>query len=198
MLIIVRHGRTEANASGLLQGRIDNPLDEIGREQAQQIATALERSDHQPDRVIASPLLRARQTAEATCDLLGLDLAIDDRWAELDYGDWDGLPISHVPAATWQQWRSDPAFAPPGGESLAELNERVNAACDAITPEASDANVAVFTHVSPIKAAVRWALGVDDELSWRMHVSQAQITNIAFRGTVPALQTFNDTSHLTG
>lgn len=197
MLIIVRHGRTEANASGLLQGRIDNPLDDTGQQQAHQIATALSRSDHRPDRLIASPLLRARQTAEATCELLGLDLTIDDRWAELDYGDWDGLPISEVSAETWQQWRSDPAFTPPGGESLAELNERVNAACDAITPEASEAHVAVFTHVSPIKAAVRWALGVEDELSWRMHVSQAQITNIGFRGTVPALRTFNDTSHLT-
>ena len=197
MLIIVRHGRTEANASGLLQGRVDNPLDETGQQQAHQIATALSNSDHRPDLIIASPLLRARQTAEATCELLGLDLTIDDRWAELDYGDWDGLPISEVSAETWQQWRSDPAFAPPGGESLAELNERVNAACDAITPEASEAHVAVFTHVSPIKAAVRWALGVDDELSWRMHVSQAQITNIGFRGTVPALRTFNDTSHLT-
>ena len=197
MLIIVRHGRTAANASGLLQGRVDNPLDDTGQHQAHQIATALSNSDHCPDRLIASPLLRARQTAEATCDLLGLDLTIDDRWAELDYGDWDGLPIAQVPAETWQQWRSEPAFTPPGGESLTELNERVSTACESITPEASEAHVAVFTHVSPIKAAVRWALGVEDELSWRMHVSQAQITNIAFRGTAPALQTFNDTSHLT-
>ena len=197
MLIIVRHGRTDANASGLLQGRVDNPLDETGQHQADQIAAALSRSDHRPDRIIASPLRRARQTAEATCKLLGLDLTIDDRWAELDYGDWDGLPIAQVPADTWQQWRSDPTFTPPGGESLTELNERVSTACDSITPEASEAHVAVFTHVSPIKAAVRWALGVDEELSWRMHVSQAQVTRIAFRSAVPALQTFNDTSHLT-
>ncbi|WP_419853547.1 histidine phosphatase family protein [Candidatus Poriferisodalis sp.] len=196
MLIVVRHGRTRANAAGLLQGRVDNELDEVGVQQANQIAAALARADQRPDRIISSPLLRARQTARATAEFTGLDISIDDRWAELDYGEWDGIPIADVQVSDWQRWRADSDFAPPGGESLAQLNSRVGAACDELTAVAADRNVAIFTHVSPIKSAVRWALGTSDEISWHLQVSQAQITSIGFRGPVPRLSTFNDTSHL--
>ncbi|WP_419864817.1 histidine phosphatase family protein [Candidatus Poriferisodalis sp.] len=196
MLILVRHGRTSANAAGLLQGRVDNELDEVGVRQASQIAAALSRTDQPPDRIISSPLLRARQTAQATAELTGLEIAIDERWSELDYGEWDGIPISEVRASDWQRWRADIGFAPPGGESLAQLNDRVDAACNELAALAAGRNVAVFTHVSPIKSAVRWALGTSDEISWHLHVSQAQITTIGFRGPMPRLSVFNDTSHL--
>lgn len=196
MLILVRHGRTSANAAGLLQGRVDNELDDVGAQQASQIAAALSRADQPPDRIISSPLLRARQTAQATAELTGLEISIDERWSELDYGEWDGIPISDVRASDWQRWRADTGFAPPGGESLAQLNDRVDAACNELAALAAGRNVAVFTHVSPIKSAVKWALGTSDEISWQMHVSQAQITTIGFRGPVPRLSVFNDTSHL--
>ena len=196
--MLVRHGRTSANAAGLLQGRVDNELDELGARQADQIAAALSRIDERPDRIISSPLLRARQTAQATAELTGLDVAVDERWAELDYGDWDGLPISEVQDSDWQRWRADTDFAPPGGESLAQLNGRVSAACDELAAVAAGQRVAVFTHVSPIKSAVRWALGASDEISWRLHVSQAQITRIGFRGLAPRLTSYNETTHLDG
>lgn len=196
MLILVRHGRTSANAAGLLQGRIDNELDEVGVQQASQIAAALSRTDQRPDRIISSPLMRARQTAQATAELTGLPISIDERWSELDYGEWDGIPISEVRASDWQRWRANTGFAPPGGESLAHLNDRVGAACDELSTTAAGGNIAVFTHVSPIKSAVRWTLGTSDEISWQLHVSQAQITRIGFRGHVPRLTSYNDTTHL--
>ena len=198
MLILVRHGRTSANAAGLLQGRVDNELDAVGVQQADQIAVALSRTAQRPDRIVSSPLLRARQTAEATARRLGLEVSVDERWAELDYGEWDGLPVSEVRVSEWQRWRADTGFAPPGGESLAELNDRVSTACDELAAVAAGRNVAVFTHVSPIKSAVRWALGTSDEISWHLHVSQAQITRIGFRGPAPRLTSYNDTTHLTG
>ncbi len=188
MLIIVRHGRTAANAGGLLQGRADNPLDEEGRSQAEAIAAAL----GDVDLVVSSPLLRARQTAEP----LGLDIEIDDRWIELDYGEWEARPVADVTPESWAAWRADRHFAPPGGESLASLNGRVAAACGDLIEAARNQTVAVFTHVSPIKSAMAWALGVDDEISWRLHVAQAQISRIVIRGDRPALTSFNDTSHL--
>ncbi len=188
MLIIVRHGRTAANAGGLLQGRVDNPLDDEGRAQAEAIAATL----GQVDLVVSSPLLRARQTAEP----LGADIEIDERWIELDYGEWEARPVSDVSPDDWARWRADREFAPPGGESLAALNERVAAACADLVEAARHSTVAVFTHVSPIKSAMAWALGVDDEISWRLHVAQAQISRIVIRGDRPALTSFNDTSHL--
>ena len=188
MLLIVRHGRTVANASGLLQGRVDNPLDAVGRQQAQEISLALGTVDI----VVSSPLQRARETAEP----LGLPLRLDERWIELDYGEWDELPITEVTADQWTQWRSDPTFAPPGGESLAELDQRVAEACNDLLAEAAELNVAVFTHVSPIKSAMAWALGVEEQISWRLQVGQAQISRIAVREGRPLLTSFNETSHL--
>ncbi|WP_419945660.1 histidine phosphatase family protein [Candidatus Poriferisodalis sp.] len=196
MLMLVRHGRTSANAAGLLQGRADNELDAVGMEQAEQIAAALSLPDDRPDRILCSPLLRARQTAEATAKLLGLEISVDARWSELDYGEWDGIPVSEIRTERWQRWRADPGFAPPGGESLAELNERVAAACDELAAEAAEGRVAVFTHVSPIKSAVKWTLGTPNEISWHLHVSQAQITRIGFRGHQQRLVSYNDTAHL--
>ncbi|WP_419920915.1 histidine phosphatase family protein [Candidatus Poriferisodalis sp.] len=196
MLILARHGRTQANASHLLQGRSDNRLDEVGERQAADIAAALAQLDGGLDRIISSPLPRAMQTAAASAELVGIEVMIDERWSELDYGEWEARPISEVGAEAWRHWRSDASFTPPGGESLAELNIRVAQACEAAAAEASEMNIAVFTHVSPIKAAVRWVLDVDDEISWHLHVAQAQITKIEVRGERVLLNAFNDVSHL--
>ena len=188
MLIVVRHGRTEANARGLLLGRADPSLDAVGREQALAVARAL------PDtaRVVSSPLARCRETAAA----FGLPVDIDDRWIELDYGEWDGRPVSEVPAATWQAWRADPGFAPPGGESLSALGHRVSEAADDLATGAIEDDTVVVTHVSPVKAAVAWALGAGDEVAWRTFVSQAAITRVAVGDRGPVLTSFNETGHL--
>ncbi len=188
MLLIVRHGRTVANASGLLQGRVDHPLDAIGLQQAYEISLALGKVDI----VVSSPLMRARETAEP----LKLPIRLDERWTELDYGEWDELPINEITSDQWAQWRSDSTFAPPGGESLAALDERVVEACNDLLAEASELNVAVFTHVSPIKSAIAWALGVEEQISWRLQVGQAQISRIVVREGRPLLTSFNETSHL--
>lgn len=188
-IVVVRHGRTEANARGLLLGRADPALDDVGRAQARALATAVLRSGP-VDAVVSSPLLRARQTAEA----FGCEVRIDERFVELDYGEWDGRPVADVPAEVWSEWRSDPDFAPPGGESLGALDRRVRAACEDLA--AVGGTVVVVTHVSPLKAAVTWALGVGDETAWRTRVDPASITRISTEGPVPVLRSFNETAHL--
>jgi broad specificity phosphatase PhoE len=188
MLLVVRHGRTRANASGLLLGRADPDLDEHGERQAEAIAAVLPPLD----RVVASPLRRAQQTAAT----FGVPVETDDRWIELDYGDWDGEPIAAVPPDTWAQWRHDLDLRPPGGETLVELGRRVRAACDDLVGAARDGNVAVVTHVSPVKAAVAWALGVGDEVTWRMFVGTASITRIEVRDDRPVLTSFDEVGHL--
>lgn len=190
MLILLRHGRTEANASGLLQGRIDPGLDELGVRQAAAAAAHI----GVVDRVIASPLRRAQQTAEA----FELPVDTDDRFIELDYGDWEGTPLREVPRSTWTEWRSDLDFRPPNGETLNELGTRVRAALDELVMQAADTNVVVVSHVSPIKAAVAWGLGIDDSVTWRTFLAQASISRIATNGDTPRLVEFNVTSHLDG
>lgn len=189
MLHIVRHGRTDHNASGLLLGRLDPPLDDLGREQADALAGAI----GPVDRVISSPLRRTRETAEA----FGIEPVIDDRWIELDYGEFDGVPLASVEPGIWQRWRADADFAPPGGESLRELGRRVSAALDELaSTDESTATTVIVTHVSPIKAAVCWALEVDDLVSWRLWVATASITTIQIGGGRRAVHGFNDIAHL--
>ncbi len=192
MIYVVRHGRTEANATGLLLGRADPELDDVGRRQAAAMATAL------PDDalVVSSPLLRTRQTADAIAG--GGDVAIDERFIELDYGDFDLKPLADIPAATWAEWRSDVHFAPPAGESLAALGARVSEALDEYEAMGRSGDVVIVCHVSPIKAALAWALGVGMEISWRSHVAQAAIVRIAVSERGRSLHAFNDVSHLAG
>ncbi len=188
MLILVRHGRTQANASGLLLGRHDPPLDDVGEVQANAVAAELGRRH----KVLASPLTRTRQTANTMTD----HVTIDPRWIELDYGEWDGTPTSEIPLETWTTWMSDPHFAPPGGESIAQLGERVRNACDELVHEAANRDVVVVSHVSPIKAAVAWALGVNDKVAWRLYLAPASITRISISGGRRVLHSFNETAHL--
>ena len=185
MLHLVRHGRTASNASGLLLGRLDPPLDDNGAAQAAAAAALVAQAA--PSRVVSSPLRRCRDTAAVIAEAVGAAVEIDERWIELDYGELDGTPIKDVSLATWAAWRADIDWRPPGGETLAELGARVRTACEDL-----DGDVVVVTHVSPIKAAVAWALGVGDEITWRLHVSPGSVSRVAVgdRGT-PALLAFN-------
>jgi broad specificity phosphatase PhoE len=191
VLILVRHGQTEFNASGRLVGRLDPSLTETGRRQAAAIASAVAGAA----RVVTSPLARARETAALLAP--GLPLTVDERWIELDYGQWDGRPFADVPAEVWRQWRSDPSFAPPGGESLDNVGARVADACAELLPEAAASDIVVVSHVSPIKAAVAWALGVGQERAFRMHLANASVTRIGPATTGgPVLFAYNETAHL--
>ena len=187
MLILARHGQTGANAEGLLLGRLDVPLTELGRAQAARVGEALKSAD----RVISSPLERARRTAEA----IGLPVEVDDRWIEIDYGIYDGVPLKDVPHELWVRWRSEPDYTPEGGESLTAMGWRVWTACEELAEEARTRDVVVVSHVSPIKAAVAWALGVPGA-PWRMFLDVASITRIGLGDGGPLLRSFNETHHL--
>lgn len=191
MLILVRHGRTPANAAGLFQGRLDQDLDAHGERQAVAVARLVEER-YGVAAVVSSPLKRAVQTAAA----FGRPVEIDDRWIELAYGVHEGMPVTSLSNDTWQRWRTDAHFAPEGGESLDVVAERVRIACEELIEQASDENVVVVSHVSPVKAAVAWALGVGIGMSFNCHLDQAAVCRIDFRRGRPILSTFNETALL--
>jgi broad specificity phosphatase PhoE len=183
VLFLVRHGQTAENARGLLLGRQDPQLSEVGRRQAAALARAV-----LPARVVSSPLRRARETAEA----FGQPIDLDERWVELDYGELDGRRPGEVPPDVWARWRTDTSFVPAGGESLATLGKRVRSACDELSAEAAELDVVIVSHVSPIKAAIAWALDVDDSIAWRMFVLDGSITRVAIAEHGPVLLGFNE------
>ena len=193
MLILVRHGESSANAQALLVGRADVELTERGREQAASVRQLLERPVHS---LRTSPLRRARDTAAALD--LGTAAEVDERWIEVDYGEYDCKPLRDVPADVWRQWRANPEFRPPGGETLAEVEARVTSACtelfaaEGVGARAAEGDVVVVSHVTPIKAAVAWALGSGVALSWRLHLQTASVTRIGWGNGVPVLHGFNE------
>ena len=191
MLVLLRHGQTQLNAEGRLAGRLDVDLTDTGVRQAAAAAAAI-LAFGPPTVVIASPLRRAVHTAEA----LGCPVVIDERWIELDYGEYDGRPHGELPPGWWERWRADTSLVVPGGESIDALGSRVRQACEELRARADESLVVVVSHVSPIKAAVAWALGVGDDVAWRMNLSPASITRIAVRSATPSLHGFNETMHL--
>jgi alpha-ribazole phosphatase len=183
VLYLVRHGRTAANASSLLQGTLDLSLDDTGRAQI----AALPGMIGAVDRVISSPLLRAQETAA----VFGLPVELDDRWRELDYGAFDGRKMTDISPEMWATWRSDADFAPGGGETLRQVGARVWAACDELAESISARNTVVVSHVTPVKLAAAWALGADLLMSWRCFLDQASVCRIDNFNGRPVLAGWN-------
>lgn len=181
---MVRHGETAPNVAGVFLGRADPPLTPRGARQADWLAANLPRAD----RVVSSPLARARRTA----DSFGAPVEVDERWIELDYGALEGVHPSSVPQAVRDRWHSDISYRPDGGESLSDLGKRVRAACDDLAYDASERTVVVVTHVSPIKAAVAWALDVADVVARRLWVADAGVTRIHVGPEGPVLHSLNE------
>ena len=191
MLILVRHGETAANSQGRLQGRVETELNERGRAQAERLAVAV--AGLGPVAVVSSPLRRARETAAAIGAATDLDVEIDERLTELHYGEWEGSRFADLPDGAFDTWRADPTFTPPSGESLVDLRARVVPCVEDLLDR--ERPVVAVSHVSPIKAAVTWALDVGDATTWRMHLDLASITRIDRRGNHPVLVSFNETAH---
>lgn len=191
-LVMVRHGRTPANAAGRLLGRLDVDLDEVGRRQAAAVAAAVRETSGPIAAVVSSPLLRTRRTADA----FGLPVTVDERFVELDYGAWDGRSIAEVSEEMWVAWRADPHFRPEHGESLPEVERRVAAGCRDWAERTDEGVVVIVTHVSPLKAAVGWALGAD--VVWQTRVDPGSVTRIDVAAERPTLRSFNETGHLAG
>lgn len=192
MLILVRHGESVANAQGLLLGRTDAQLTETGRAQAAAVPTLLERPVVE---VRSSPLCRAVDTAELLG--LGLPVVVDERWIEVDYGEFECQPLGDIPADVWQKWQRDRDFRPVDGETLSEVDLRIAGACeelfaaDGSGARRADGDVVVVSHVTPIKAAVAWALGTPD-LYWRLYLRTASVTRISWNRDAPILHGFNE------
>jgi 2,3-bisphosphoglycerate-dependent phosphoglycerate mutase/probable phosphoglycerate mutase len=124
-LVLWRHGETTYNATGRWQGQLDTTLSETGKRQA--VRAALRVADFQPEVALSSDLTRATATAAAFTEVSGLPVRMDKRLRETHIGEWQGLSgaeVEHGWPGEMVTWRSNPQFAPPGGESRVEVAER--------------------------------------------------------------------------
>jgi probable phosphoglycerate mutase len=145
-LLLVRHGETDWNAAGRLQGHTDRPLNDFGRTQARRLAEQL--ADDGIAAIYASDLARARETAEIVGERLGLPVAIDPDLREKDWGTWEGLTPDE---------RLNVEFE---GETTAEHRERVLGAARRIAERHPGARIVVVTHGGCVRRIQAAAVGV--------------------------------------
>ena len=156
---LARHGRTPLNAAGVLRGRLDLDLDEVGRDQARRLAVAL--AERGAGIVVASPLRRAVQTAEAVASMIGLAVQTDFRLVDRDYGRWAGLSQEAVEA----QWGS--LDVAPGVEPVEEIRSRAWEALNDLAVRASGGAAIAVSHDAVIRVLLVTldpALGEPDAL----------------------------------
>ncbi|MFI7410039.1 bifunctional RNase H/acid phosphatase [Streptomyces sp. NPDC049627] len=200
--VLLRHGETPLTPQKRFSGSggTDPSLSEVGREQAERVGAALARRGT-IEAIVASPLTRTRETAGIVAARLGLDVTIDDGLRETDFGAWEGLTFGEVRERypdDLSAWLADPEARPTGdGESFAATATRIAATRDKLIAAYTGRTVLLVTHVTPIKTFVRLALGAPPESLFRMELSAASLSAIAYYADGNAsVRLVNDTSHL--
>lgn len=194
-VLLLRHGRTAANASGRLAGWTPGVgLDDAGRAQAAALAERLRPVPLAA--VVSSPLQRCAETVAPLLSGRGASAAYDERVAECRYGEWDGQDLKRLARTPlWRVVQAHPSAAAfPGGEALRDTQARAVAAVrdwnDRLGP---DATYAVCSHGDVIKAVVADALGLHLDLFQRIVVDPCSVTAIRYTDLRPFLLRLNDT-----
>jgi ribonuclease H / adenosylcobalamin/alpha-ribazole phosphatase len=204
-LLLLRHGQTALSFERRYSGRGDVALTDLGHQQARAAGkhlagmTGVIGADGVAP-VLASPLQRARSTAQAVVDATGGDLRLHDGLLETDFGDWEGLTFLEVSERYRQlhsRWLSDPSVDPPNGESLHTVFERVCALRDELVQQYSGRTVVVVSHVTPIKALLRLGLDAGPSIFYHLHLDLASLSIVEFYPDGhSSVRLVNDTSYL--
>ncbi|MFK7862626.1 MAG: histidine phosphatase family protein [Pseudohongiellaceae bacterium] len=185
-LDFIRHGEPEGG--DILRGRVNPVLTEQGWSQMRNAAAL--NADHTVSEatpkwthIITSPLLRCRDFAEQTADTVQLPISVQDQWQEIDYGDWDGMPISEwrkVAASQFQAFRNDlSALAPPNGEDYLSFKDRVQAAFSELSTLPDGSHVLVVTHGGVLRVVLPTILGMPLNKSFPLYIPFACYSRIS-------------------
>ncbi|MGV9480748.1 histidine phosphatase family protein [Gordonia aichiensis] len=198
-LVLLRHGQTPLSVERRYSGRGNPRLTGLGERQASGAAARIA-AESDVAAVVTSPLERTRQTAQAVVDRIGGQLVVDPGFIETDFGAWEGLTFGEAAARDPEihaRWLGDPGVPTPGGESFAQVAQRVIAAKDALVRRYSGRTVIVVSHVTPIKTLLQHALTVGPELLFHLHLDLASVSVTEFYpdgGSV--VRSVNETAHL--
>ena len=204
-MLLLRHGQTEMSIDRRYSGRGDVALTEQGRQQAAAAAKRLAAmpdvvTDGEPAPVLASPLTRTRQTAQAVADAIGGRAQTHQGLLETDFGEWEGLTFTEAAERDPEvhaKWLRNTSVAPPGGESFDAVARRVTAFRDEVLEQYAGRTVIVVSHVTPIKLLLRLALDTGPTLLFRLHLDLASLSVAEFYPDGNAsVRLVNDTCHL--
>lgn len=197
-LLLIRHGITQHNIDDMFTGQIDAPLTELGERQAAAAAKYL--ANEKIDLIVSSDLQRARYTALAIAEHHQLPVLEDPDLREIAMGAWEGCTPAQLQARNLAEWtavRGDPVnLAPPGGETFAQLQERVARALRHYQEHYADKTVLWATHGGFIGTLFCCALKLDLRYRRCFRHDNTSISELIFEQELPWIMRLNDTAHL--
>ena len=200
-IYFVRHGETVLTPTRKFSGTgaLDPELMQDGLDQAELVAEEAVKLGAEV--LIASPLNRTRQTAEAIARTTGLEIIFDEAWFELSFGSWDGKSIEEVKEEepdAYQAWLNSTAYAPGGGESWDQATVRIEEALEKLVAEYPGKKIIVVTHNGVIKTAVRLAIGAPSEAVFHVDAAPCSISSISIWPSdgLRAVRSVNERGHL--
>jgi probable phosphoglycerate mutase len=176
----MRHGQADNNVNRMLVGRhLESHLTEQGRQQVADTARHLK--NVKIDKVVASPVIRAVETAKIVCDAIGIEYEIDERLYEIELGKLVGMNYEEVVTKYGNLFlkfydEHDPLLASFGVEPFIEVKRRIMSLLDEAVEKHSDRNILCVTHLDPIKAAISNILDLKPEALYRWHIRNAALT----------------------
>ncbi|MBX9610430.1 MAG: histidine phosphatase family protein [Burkholderiales bacterium] len=197
-IIAIRHGETAWNVDTRIQGQLDIPLNDTGRWQAHRLALAL--AGEPIAAVYSSDLLRAWDTALSVADAVGQPVVTDEGLRERGFGEFQGRTYAEI-EALWPEealrWRKrDPHFAPPGGESLVALRERVTRTAHALAARHAGEQIVMVGHGGVMDVLYRVATGQDIQAPRTWALGNAAINRLLWTAEGFTLVGWADTYHL--
>lgn len=178
---LLRHGQTDWNARGLLQGESDVPLNDLGREQARRANSTIKAFD--PQQVWASPLSRAFETAQLATGWPAERLRVVEALAEMRVGSWASMTYSQVSRQfpeDFAAWEADPyCHAPTGGESFNDLRARLAPLAQAIA-DAPCERLLIVSHGQALRALLAEILDLSSDLAWRLVFDNCHYTELTY------------------
>ncbi len=176
---LIRHGANDLMKHTIVGRRTGVHLNQEGRHQAEQVARRLEPLGIH--RIFSSPLERATETAEPLANRLGLQVHIEERLNEIDFGDWTGSTLADLEQLEhWRQWNVFRSrVRPPNGESMFEAQTRMIALMTSLHGQFGNDNIVLVSHGDPIRAALLYWLGMPLDLVHRLEVGPGSTTTVA-------------------
>ena len=199
-LLLIRHAQSVGNAAHRIQGWDDQPLTEVGQVQAEALAERIARECH-PQALYASPLLRARQTADIIAERIGMAVQCDARLKEHDCGAITGMCFEEVESQYPElvaAWRESAWHVPlPGEENLEAFEQRVLwAMADIVAGGKAEDEIAVVAHGGTLGAYLVGLLGLDHRRRRPWMFDNASLSVVVLEGVRPRIALLNDTCHL--
>ncbi|MEN0129696.1 MAG: bifunctional RNase H/acid phosphatase [Brevundimonas sp.] len=189
-VVLVRHGETTMTVARGYSGSSEPgpPLDEHGRAQAHAAAALVDRVGrdlwgdiHYPSEVVASPMVRTQETGRIIAQRLGLQVRTDATFQEADFGAWQGLTAEQIEEGWPGQlapWHTSGDVEPPGGESIAQVGERLRRGLDSLLAGGTGRTVVVVSHAVAIRAAIGVAMGAQPSSWSQLRVAPASVSII--------------------